>query len=265
MGSGTVEHFEISLNTPAGRITTGIGVPTGSVPIASIVPLLRGLGEQVQALEQEQLTASGQVISCRKGCSACCRMLVPVSAPEAFALAQAFERYDEATKTALTARLEAAKQRLSEAGLWQRLTELSESHEPPSDEAIEPVNRDYYALRMACPFLENDTCLIYHDRPSACRELTVTSPAALCDNLLSPAVRPVPLSVRVSTALGLLWAELTDTVPRLIPLPLALDWARTHAEERRREWPGTTLLDKALDKIWRYISQEFQRRNSTPS
>lgn len=118
---------------------------------------------------------------------------------------------------------------------------------------------------MACPFLENDTCLIYHDRPSACRELTVTSPAALCDNLLSPAVRPVPVSVRVTTALGLLWAALTETAPRLIPLPLALDWARAHAEEQRREWPGTTLLDQALDQVWRYISQEFQRRKTTNS
>ncbi len=257
----TVEHFEISLNTPAGQITTGVSVPTGFVPISSIVPLMRGLGEQVQALEQNRVVEAGQVISCQKGCAACCRMLVPVSAPEAFALAEAFARYDEPTRTRLEASLDTAKARLTEAGLWERLTALAESPDTPSDDAIEPLNRAYYAMRMPCPFLEHEICSIYQDRPSACRELAVTSPATFCQNLLSPAVRAIPVSVRISTALGLLWSELTGSAPRLIPLPLALDWARQHAAEHQRRWPGTELLDKALDKVWRYLSQEFQRRS----
>jgi Fe-S-cluster containining protein len=257
-----VEHFEISLNTPAGQVTTGVGVPTGFVPIASIVPMMRDLGQQAQTLEQQRLIASGHVISCKKGCSACCRMMVPVSAPEAFALEQAFAQYEEPTKRFLTSRLDAAKQQLAEAGLLEQLTKLTRSSEPLSDNSIEPINRAYYALRLPCPFLDQDTCLIYEDRPSACRELAVTSPAPLCDNLLSPAVRSVPVSVRISTVLGLLWAELTDSVPRLIPLPLALDWAREHKADGERQWKGTTLLDQALDKLWRFLSQEHARRTS---
>jgi hypothetical protein len=43
---------------------------------------------------------------------------------------------------------------------------------------------------------------------------------------------------------------------RLIPLPLALLWAARHAAEGERTWKGTQLLEKALDKVWRFLSQQ---------
>ena len=82
----TVERFDVALNTPAGRLTTAIDVPTGLIPITAIVPLTRRLGDEAAELEIQQAAETGHSISCRKGCAACCRMLVPLSAPEAFAL-----------------------------------------------------------------------------------------------------------------------------------------------------------------------------------
>ena len=39
------------------------------------------------------------------------------------------------------------------------------------------LNLEYWALKIACPFLENESCSIYKDRPIACREyLVVTDP-----------------------------------------------------------------------------------------
>src|SRR4029077_17376339 len=87
-----VERFEVALNTPAGRLTTAIDVPTGFIPITAIVPVTRRLGDEAAQLEIQQATAAGQTISCRKGCAACCRMLVPVSAPEAVALREYVEQ-----------------------------------------------------------------------------------------------------------------------------------------------------------------------------
>jgi hypothetical protein len=58
--------------------------------------------------------------------------------------------------------------------------------------------------------------------------------------------------------LGLLWGELTKTPARLIPLPLALDWAERHQRENQPTWQGPWLLDRALDKVWRFLSQAFQ-------
>lgn len=74
-----VERFEVALNTPAGRLTTAIDVPTGLIPITAIVPVTRRLGEEAAQLEAQQAIEAGQTISCKMGCAACCRMLVPLS------------------------------------------------------------------------------------------------------------------------------------------------------------------------------------------
>ena len=256
----SVERFEISLNTPAGQLTLPLEVPTDFVPVTAIVPLMRRLGEQAQALEERKSIAAGHPISCRMGCAACCRMLVPVSAPEAFALKDMVQALPEARRAETMKKLVDARARLEEAGLLTRLTDIAETTKPLTDEEMEPVNREYYALRMPCPFLENETCSIYEDRPAACRELLVTTPAELCQDMIKNQVRALPVPVRISTALGALWSELAGGPARLIPLPIALDWAERHRTERNLVWKGTQLLDKALDKVWRYLSQEFANR-----
>jgi Fe-S-cluster containining protein len=255
-----VEHFQVSLQTPAGPIATEISVPTGFVPVTSIVPLMQSLGEQVQVLEEQRARQRGQSVSCRNGCAACCRMLVPLSPPEVFSLQASLERLPVEQQKRLQVRLGAAKLRLQESGLWNHLQAVSESPTPLTDEQLEPLNQAYYALRLPCPFLEDEHCSIYEHRPAACRELLVTSPAEFCEDLTDSRIHPLPLSLRIGTALGLLWAELTQTAARLIPLPIALDWALRHEVESRHTWPGTELFDKALDKLWRYLSHEFERR-----
>jgi len=255
-----VEKYEVSLNTPAGQLTMPVEVPTGFVPVTAIVPLMRRLGEQAQALEVRQSIAAGQTISCRMGCAACCRMMVPVSAPEAFALQAMIQALPDARRSEMMNKLSDARARLEEAGLLARLTEIADTTQPLTDEEMEPVNREYYALRMPCPFLDNETCSVYENRPAACRELLVTTPAELCQDMVNNQVRALPVPVRISTALGALWSELVGGPARLIPLPIALDWAERRSAERGMVWKGTQLLEKALDKVWRYLSQEFANR-----
>jgi Fe-S-cluster containining protein len=191
-------------------------------------------------------------------------MLVPLSPPEAFALWEFVRVLPAEQQERIAARFAEAKSILLAHGLWNQLVELGESARTPDDGMLEPINRAYYALRMPCPFLENDLCSIYDERPAACRELLVTSPAELCQDMAVNPVVPIPVPVRIGPALGLLWGELTDTQPRLIPLPIALDWAEQHQQENHRTWQGTQLLDAALDKVWRFLSQTFQQPGNTP-
>lgn len=257
MTSQTNEHFEISLNTSAGQITTAVDVPTGFVPITAIVPFMRRLGEEAQALEVSRLVEQGKVPSCQKGCAACCRMLVPLSAPEAFAVRDWVRSRPAEQQGRIIARFTETRVQLLAHGIWQQLSELCEAVDQASDEALDEVNRRYYALRMACPFLEEETCTIYDERPAACRELLVTSPADRCADLIANPVETIPTPMRMSTVLGLLWQDLTKTSTRLIPLPLALEWADNHAQANDRMWKGTQLFDQALDKAWRFLSQSF--------
>jgi Fe-S-cluster containining protein len=255
-----VERFEVALNTPAGRLTTAIDVPTGFIPITAIVPVTRRLGEEAAQLEVQQAIAAGQTISCQMGCAACCRMLVPLSAPEAFALREYVEQLPTDRRTHLLNRLSDTKNRLEQAGLWDRLNDVAEASRPVPDEEFDPINRSYYALRIPCPYLENEMCSIYEARPAACRELLVTSPAELCQDLVQNPVTPLLVSMRISSILGLVWGTLTSSSPRLIPLPMAVEWAERHEDESRRTWPGSYLLDQVLDNMWRFLSQAFTDR-----
>jgi len=230
------ERLDLSIKTPAGPVRATVEISTGFVPVTQIVPLLRRLGEQAQALEQQKTTASGLRISCARGCAACCRMLVPVSAPEAFALRDMAATLPEVRREAIRLALANTTARLERAGLLTQLRQVAETDRPITDDMMEPINRAYYALKLPCPYLENESCSIYEDRPAACRELLVTSPADWCQDMVNKPVRAIPVPLRVSTILSLLWSELTGSPPRLIPLPLALDWAERHAAENRAAW-----------------------------
>ena len=264
MTAPSLERFDIAVNTPAGRLNTVLDVPTGFVPITSIVPLTRRLGEEILKLEEHQSRNRGQTVSCRMGCAACCRMLVPLSPPEAFSLLEYVEQLPTERRAALEEKLADSRAKLAGRGLLNRLQAVADSADPIPDEQLEPINRAYYALRHPCPFLENEMCSIYESRPAACRELLVTSPAELCDNLVENPVEPVSVSVRIGTVLGLLWATVTGSGPRLIPLPLALDWARQHREASTKQWAGSHLVDRMLDTMWRVLNQEFERRGQSP-
>jgi len=256
-----VEQFEVALNTPAGRLTAAIDVPTGFIPITAIVPVTRRLGDEAAQLEVRQAIESGRTISCRMGCAACCRMLVPLSVPEAFQLREYLEQLPLERRTDLLHRLSDTKDRLSQAGLWDRLNDVAEAPRAVPDEELDPINQSYYALRISCPYLENELCSIYEARPSACRELLVTSPPELCQDMAQNPVAPLPVSMRISSILGLVWGTLTSSPPRLIPLPIALEWAERHEKESRRTWSGSSLLDHILENMWRFLSQAFQKRS----
>lgn len=261
MNSHTIERFEIALNTSAGQITTAVEVPTGFVPVTAIVPLLRRLGEEAQTLEGARSTEAGKTVSCHKGCAACCRMLVPLSAPEVFVLREWVRSRSADQQDRISTRFAETKARLLSHGIWQRLSALCNAPEPPNDDVLEDLNREYYALRVACPFLEEEMCTVYDERPAACRELLVTSPPERCDDLMNNPVEPILPPILVSTVLGLLWQELRKSSTGLIPLPVALEWVNDHEQENQQTWKGVELLDGALDKIWRFLSQLMSRNH----
>ena len=64
----TTERYDISLNTPAGQLTSAVDVSTGFVPVSAIVPMMRRLGEEAQALEERRSAEAGRAVSCQKGC-----------------------------------------------------------------------------------------------------------------------------------------------------------------------------------------------------
>lgn len=182
-------HSTATLRLSVGdlRIAHPITVPSGPVPAAEVVPALQGLVNAVVAAAE-----AGRAISCRKGCGACCRQLVPVSRTEAERLADMVEGLPPARRTALQARFDAAATTIRAAGLHER-------NGRPDRE----LSTAYFALGVPCPFLEEESCSIHPERPLVCREYLVTSPPELCAGPAQEGVTPVPVPKVSMAARGL--------------------------------------------------------------
>jgi hypothetical protein len=108
------------------------------------------------------------------------------------------------------------------------------------------VSRRYFEARIPCPFLEDERCSVYADRPLVCREHAVTTPPALCDTLGSEA-RGLARPLDVTQALVEIAETVTDVAPaRAIPLPLSLEWAAVNGGRLQRASSGDTDLLGAL-------------------
>lgn len=187
------------------RIVHPITVPNAAVPAAEIVPALQGLvNAVVEAAE------TGKAISCRKGCGACCRQLVPVSRTEGERLLQLIEAMPAERRATLKARFAAAESAIEAAGLRE--------HHGRSDRELSTA---YFALGVPCPFLEDESCSIHPERPLVCREYLVTSAAELCAGPKQEGVTPVAVP-KVSLAARGLQEDGDDW----FPLAMLMAWAR---------------------------------------
>lgn len=252
----STERLNLSITTSSGDLQAQVDVPTHFIPITDIVPVVRSLGEQAQALEVTKTLRTGLTISCQKGCGACCqRLMVPVSPPEAFALAKMLKDLPQDHRERIEHRLIETRARLQNAGLLPLLQELAESPRQKSDSDVDPINRAYYALRLPCIFLENNSCSIYEHRPAACREYLVTSPVELCEDTEKNPVEELHIPLRAGTVLSLLWADLTGGPVRLMPLPVAFEWAENHQDLNTQTWSGSDLFNKAVEGLGKYLHQ----------
>ncbi|MGE5151367.1 MAG: YkgJ family cysteine cluster protein [Rhodospirillaceae bacterium] len=194
------------------------------MPATAVLPALQGLVNATVAAAER-----GRAISCRKGCGACCRQLVPISRTEGEALLALVEALPEARRTAVRARFAAAEAAITAAELADRGTR--------SDREMSVA---YFALGVACPFLEDESCSIHPDRPLVCREYLVTSPAELCAGPVQEGVTPVPVP-----KLSLAARRLQDESETWFPLALLMAWSRTPRTPAKRR-PGTEWVQRFL-------------------
>ena len=224
-------HSTATLRLTVGtlRIAHPITVPNASVPAAEIVPVLQGLvNAVVEAAE------AGKAVSCRKGCGACCRQLVPISRTEGEALLALVEAMPKERRKAVRARFAAAEAAITQAGLAER-----------GERSDRELSVAYFALGVPCPFLEDESCSIHPERPLVCREYLVTSPAELCAGATQEGVTPVAVP-KVSMAARGLQEESDDW----FPLALLMAWSRRRPRPARRR-PGPEWVQRFLKELGR--------------
>lgn len=206
------------------RIAHPITVPAAAVPAAAVVPALQDLVNAVVAASAERPSKMGKTISCRKGCGACCRQLVPISRTEGEALLAVVETLPPEHRAAVVRRFGEASATLAKAGLRDMLLAPAKR----SGKTNREISLAYFALRIACPFLEDESCSIHEDRPLVCREYLVTSPPELCAGPAQEGVATVAVPKVSLAARGLEESRPeVDTSDRWFPLALLLDWSKS--------------------------------------
>jgi Fe-S-cluster containining protein len=203
-----------------------------------MLPLFFSFADAVMRTASKGVEQTGEKISCKKGCGACCRQLVPISETEARWIQELVDRLPPQKQSLIRNRFAEARRRLAETGLLEKLLH----RESWAEGEGWPIAMSYFRLGIACPFLENEACSIHPDRPVKCREYLVTSPAEHCRAPNAETIRPVELPFQMWTAL----ARLENTSPskekiRWVPLILALEWADAHAQEPKPR-PGHEVL-----------------------
>ena len=163
----------IKLASPDWEMGFQVGVPEAPIAVTELLPLAQNLSNAIVDATVQEIETRGGKISCCKGCGACCRQLVPISDVEARYIAELVESLPEPRRSQVKARFEDAVKRLAEAGLLEKLRQPECWYR----EGYREFGLEYFRQGIPCPFLEDEACSIYPDRPVTCREFLVTTPS----------------------------------------------------------------------------------------
>jgi Fe-S-cluster containining protein len=241
MGQTRPKMLQIDLQTRFGRVKGNLAVPPGAVRLAEMAWNAMAIDERLIGMAVAAEAKQGRQVSCKKGCGACCYQAVPLSPAEAWMIADVVASLPPDRKAATLERFASARTRLAEAGFGDR------SLHAAGEAEVVKLGIDYFRLQIPCPFLVDDACSIHPNRPSACREFLVSSPAENCSDPATNDIRSIPNAAILTEALSKVSALVMDGEPFAIPLPLALEWAAENREAGGKRYDATLLLTALVE------------------
>lgn len=216
--------------------------------LSDIVPLARKICQNITDAALENSHKNNEYIPCTKGCSACCsHYLVPLSVPEAFRLKDDISILpDNIRKSIWEQSLDIARKILESKPpeLFFQQYNMLESDQID----LNSLSNWYSNLNIACPFLKNDLCSIYKQRPLACREHFIKGPAAACSGGHAEA-EVIDIPIQMPVILGKLAAEFERRSTEAVILPLTLIWTEDNQGRAERTWPTEMLVDRLIEII----------------
>jgi len=226
-------------------------IAAGNAHLADIVPAARVICDKIADIATEQIRIEGGFIPCHKGCSTCCSYLVSLSVPEVLRFRQEFflkQKYR--SSQTLQTYLLAAKKIMSHRPPNQVFKFFSNSSDNPSE--LNPLSDWYAGLNMACPFLCNNQCSIYQQRPFVCREHFVSNPVHGCYESCDKG-EVIEMPVQMGTVLCRLTKELCD-VGDAVMMPLALAWCDVNKQLCERTWSAAKMTKLFVEIIKETVS-----------
>lgn len=235
-------NIEITLaDTP---VRMQFNVPADRVKLRRMLPLFNQMSNAFVEMGARELGSQGMKISCKAGCGACCRQLVPVSEAEAYELRDLVDRMPEPRRIEIRERFREGMQQLNDAKFFERLELASQGSEADYQEAV----REYFTYGIACPFLENESCSIHTVRPVSCREYLVTSPPEYCASADGKGVNNVNQLLQVKeSVISIARNKPSEELP-YVPMIRILEWTDANKEESP-DLPGREWIGRFLDTL----------------
>jgi Fe-S-cluster containining protein len=231
-----------TLRIGATEIPVEVTVPVGATTIEALLPVFEGLCNDLVARGEADAVAEGRTISCRAGCGACCRQMVPIAPSEARRIAAMVAAMPTARRTAVETRFAEARTALTAAGVELMPT----AYNAADNGGLAESGMRYFLARVPCPFLEAESCSIHIDRPLACREYLVTSSPVEC---AFPQVdRVEPVAIPASMARAVLASEAVMEGSGRLALVDALEWATANPEPVPQH-SGPALVRAVIDVL----------------
>ena len=241
---------EFTLSVGAAQISASAVVPAGKTNLTALLPILQELDNSLIGVAVSESVAAGRTISCKAGCGACCRQLVPISIFEAEALTDWIHTLPESQQQELAQRFHHTLQSLAASGILERLVQTGKEVWDPDSEAHQRLSIDYHYQGVPCPYLIDESCSIHPIRPLICREYLVTSPPEHCVDPATLQTEMVPLPVRLMPALNQLGAEVERATRGWIPLIFLFAWMKANAHPGERiSGTGPEVLYEFLKRV----------------
>jgi Fe-S-cluster containining protein len=236
-----------------------VTVPAVPVKPHRMLPIFHQMANSFVEAGIDVVKNTGKKISCKAGCGACCRQAVPIAESEVYQIAELVENMPEPRRTVIRERFRKAAEHFHKIGWYERFIDHQrKAPEKEPDEAIRQgieIVLEYFYEGIPCPFLEDESCSIHPNRPVACREYLVTTPAENCATPSPQGIRVVDLLIKPSRALrklgsrGKMAAEGFPILTRA--LELAAKYPEDFEEKTGPEWMKEffeILTQKAIPK-----------------
>ncbi len=236
-----------------------MAVVDGFIVFTDIVATAQKIASEIAKISIEEMAEKKTPVMCKKGCSACCKYMVSLSAPEAFAIRNKIMEMETAEgRQTLEQTLNVSRTILEEFPIFFN-EEQSET-----DDQDAALSKWYSSLNIECPFLseENGQCSIYEERPIVCREHMVMSDPKRCTIENDFKKHTVDVPVSFSRVLAQLSAEMQCSDIDAVMLPLAVAWTQDNDEQNQRTWPAVKLM-KRFVKIAQRFAMENQEKTGS--
>jgi Fe-S-cluster containining protein len=152
----------------------------------------------------------------------------------------------EPRRSEVMARFADRVKRMNDAGLVAAFMTRNPADGPTEARALAV---GHFHLGLVCPFLEDDACSVYADRPFGCQHYLVTSPVELCSDTLNNPVRRVKMPLAAAGATLKVTEEQLGWPQHTVPLVLALEYAVRHRAELERTYDAAPLARQWVQAV----------------